>query len=387
MASEGVLEYNYVSEPDADLQCAICLGLVKDPLQHEECGKLFCEECIEKYGKYKRCPHCRTKGSKFYRDKISECFIFVDKTSMLTSAGQSSVLALRVNCNNVNGECEWEGTVGTLEEHVATCEFALVPCPKQCKSSDDKVEYFMNKAVDEHLEKDCPNRDYECEHCGEKGTFANITQVHDEKCEKKMLPCPNADCTDIVQRQSIKRHLDSCIYTEVPCKYRDIGCDVKMRRDALSAHEDGEDKLHLHMALDTIIKGMGETKKSITFSMREFQRKKEESILVRSPSFYTSTGFNIYIRIKVQGTHVSLYADAYGQSVGITCELLNQMEDNNHHVVTWDFGDQHYADHLIPNSELDYDPVKNTQYLKDDTLYFRVTDHRPWLQCTCGDKK
>ena len=76
MASEGVLEYNYVSEPDADLQCPICLGLVKDPLQHEECGKLFCEECIEKYGKYKRCPHCRTHGSKFYQDKISECLYY-----------------------------------------------------------------------------------------------------------------------------------------------------------------------------------------------------------------------------------------------------------------------------------------------------------------------
>ena len=318
---------------------------------------------------------------------------------MLTSAGQSSVLALRVNCNNVNSECEWEGTVGTLEEHVATCEFALVPCPKQCKSSDDKVEYFMNKAVDEHLEKGCPNRDYKCEHCGEKGTYANITQVHDEKCGKKMLPCPNADCTDTVQRLSIKRHLDSCIYTEVPCKYRDIGCAVKMRRDALSAHEDGEDKLHLHMALDTIIKGMGETKKSITFSMGEFQRKKEEDITGRSPSFYTSTGFNIYIRVfpnglNGQGTHLSVQVMAlifvgdstsgHGVFGSITCELLNQKEDDNHHARTLD-GDQSSIEYrFIPHSELDYDPVKNTQYLKDDTLYFRVTDHRPWLQCTAG---
>ena len=313
---------------------------------------------------------------------------------MLTSSGQSSVLALRVNCNNVNSDCEWEGTVGTLEEHVATCEFALVPCPKQCKSSDDKVEYFMNKAVDEHLKKDCPNRDYECEHCGEKGTYANITQVHDEKCEKKMLPCPNADCRDTVQRRGIKRHLDSCIYTEVPCKYRDIGCDLKMRRDVLSAHENDEDKLHLHMALDTIIKGMGETKKLITFGMGGFQRKKEEDKTVSSPFFYTSTGFNIYIRVfpnglgNGQGTHVSLKAFAFNSTgvVGsITCELLNQLEDNNHHVRTLDFSglSSVYADSIIPHSELDYDPVKNTQYLKDDTLYFRVTGHspKPWLQC------
>ena len=78
MASEGILEYSYVSEPDADLQCAICLGLVKDPLQHEECGKLFCEECIKKHGKDKPCPHCRTQGSKFYQDKRGECLFVVD---------------------------------------------------------------------------------------------------------------------------------------------------------------------------------------------------------------------------------------------------------------------------------------------------------------------
>ena len=311
---------------------------------------------------------------------------------MLTSAGQSSVLALHVNCNNVNSECEWEGTVGTLEEHVATCEFALVPCPKQCKSSDDKVEYFMNKAVDEHLEKVCPNRDYECEHCGEKGTYANITQVHDEKCDKKMLPCPNADCTDIIQRRGIKRHLDSCIYTEVPCKYRDIGCDVKMRRDALSAPEDGEDKLHLHMALDTIIEGVGEIKKSITFSVGEFQRIKERGYYVESPFFRTAgtsaTGFQSRITVCPGGwsdgcrTHVSLWWE-YGGVGSITCELLNQLEDDNHRVQTFDEFIVSVTCFIL-HSELDYDPVKNTQYLKDDTLYFRVTFHRPkpWLQCT-----
>ena len=29
------------------------------------------------------------------------------------------------------------GTVGTLEEHVATCGFTLVPCSKQCEDDND----------------------------------------------------------------------------------------------------------------------------------------------------------------------------------------------------------------------------------------------------------
>ena len=32
----------YVNEPDDDLKCAICLDVVQDPLQHQECEKLFC---------------------------------------------------------------------------------------------------------------------------------------------------------------------------------------------------------------------------------------------------------------------------------------------------------------------------------------------------------
>ena len=35
---------------------------------------------------------------------------------------------------------------------------------------------------------------------------------------------------------------------------------------------------------------------------------------------------------------------------------------------------------FIPHSALAHDPVKNTQYLKNDTLYFRMeveTEHRP----------
>jgi hypothetical protein len=34
---------------------------------------------------------------------------------------------------------------------------------------------------------------------------------------------------------------------------------------------------------------------------------------------------------------------------------------------------------FIAHSKLAHDPLKNTKYLKDDTLYFRVSDHKPWL--------
>ncbi len=64
----------------------------------------------------------------------------------------------------------------------------------------------------------------------------------------------------------------------------------------------------------------------------------------------------------------------------VTITLLNQLEDKNHHSVTivMDATENMrpgkslgYHDY-ISQSELDYDPEENTQYLKDDKLCFRV---------------
>ena len=62
----------FLTEPDDDLKCLICLGVSRDPLQHEECGRLFCKECLEKYGKHMPCPNCRKEKSHYYVDNRSK---------------------------------------------------------------------------------------------------------------------------------------------------------------------------------------------------------------------------------------------------------------------------------------------------------------------------
>ena len=140
---------------------------------------------------------------------------------------------------------------------MATCEFTLLPCPKQCKDDNSEVKSFMRKNLHKHLKKDCPNRDYTCEHCGEKGTYAHITQVHGKTCSKKILPCPNTGCSYTTNRQYLKRHIATeCEYTVIPCKYRRLGCETKLKRKDIITHEE-DDKLHLYKAnnLFTQLKG------------------------------------------------------------------------------------------------------------------------------------
>ena len=79
-----------------------------------------------------------------------------------------------------------------------------------------------------------------------------ITEVHDKSCEKKMLPCPNVGCKKYIQRHNISRRVSKCPHTLIPCKYQGNECDAELKRSQdLAAHEQ-DDKIHLHMALETV---------------------------------------------------------------------------------------------------------------------------------------
>ena len=62
---------NFISKPDANLACAICLNIASQPKQCEDCGKLFCTKCIEK-NRRNPCPNCRTKKPRYFKDAKSK---------------------------------------------------------------------------------------------------------------------------------------------------------------------------------------------------------------------------------------------------------------------------------------------------------------------------
>ena len=60
-----------------------------------------------------------------------------------------------MKCDNVEKGCEWEGSVGTLEEHVDTCGFTPVPCPKECTIQGDMIRLIMKKNLNKYLKDLC----------------------------------------------------------------------------------------------------------------------------------------------------------------------------------------------------------------------------------------
>ena len=245
----------------------------------------------------------------------------------------------------------------------------------------------MRRDLPDHQEKVCPKRDYQCEHCGKKGTYAHITQAHDKTCEKKPISCP--ECQDTMLQGTKRKHLEEeCEAAELPCKYIALGCGAKMKRRDKAAHEQ-DSKTHLQMAIETINK----------------MKQKEESVIVKCLLNNTAVadvnGCRLHVKVSRLGSHLqaSVTTEAVETVQGkgsITLTLLNQLEDDNHHsamlTLTGTTNGQHryVKKKFMPSSKLNEDPTKNTLYLKyvpycDNTMYCRVSvkglvSPTPWLQ-------
>ena len=222
--------------------------------------------------------------------------------------------------------------------------------------------------------------------------------------------CPNTGCAVTMERQQLNEHVSKCLHAVVSCKYHGIGCPEKLKKLAMATHEQ-DDTLHLHLALDTVnyLQKNCILKNKKPFAISGYAKMKETDVPAQSAPFYTHPNrYHMTIEVdacswdECKGTHLGVSAvivkgehDATLKwpFLGIvTITLLNQLEDNNHFMRKITYvprsnlcvGDNKGLPHYISNAELGYNPAKNTQYLKDDTLYFRVEvevdNYKPWLE-------
>ena len=218
----------------------------------------------------------------------------------------------------------------------------------------------------------------------------------------------------------------------MPCKYARVGCKEKPLRKDLKTHEE-DDQIHLRVTAETVLELKKKnadletkllkrtTSSPCTFRLTIYQKHKSDDDHFYSPPFYTSlTGYKMCISVDAngegngKGTHVSVFAFlmkgdnddslTWPFTGSVTVELLNQLEDENHFTYTtgpFPADREHVSGRVveggratkgwgktqfISHTKLDYNSDKNCQYLKDDTLIFRVSvqvpDYKPWLECT-----
>ncbi len=338
--------------------------------------------------------------------------------------------------------CEWNGELRSLEDHMQkVCEHILVPCPNNCNNGSTKLR---RNNVDYHLLHKCPNRlhsctkcqkevefrnaryhelmcpkrQYTCPHCWEAGVYDERTTTHLEVCPKVQITCTK--CSLKISRSVELRHHLVCPNEPVRCKYYSIGCGEKPLRKDATKHE-ANAQLHLSLATEEVLR-LKNIKSILTFRMINFEEHKFVGRDFYSHAFFTSSRYKLCIRVDSncndevlplgKATHVSVLAHlmkgdnddslSWPFTGTVTVELLNQLEDKNHRKKTTAFpadsgaservvdGERAYKGYgwskFISHSDLAYKPFTNTQYLKNDTLIFRVSaeapDYKPWLECT-----
>ncbi len=285
------------------------------------------------------------------------------------STGEQEVKSFVVRCSM---HCGWKGELRLVEDHKKDCPEALIPCPRGCNNGSTKI---TRKNVEAHLQSKCPNRPYTCTqceqeiefrnkephlkqscrkrryycpHCFEAGVYDERTTTHYEICPKVEVQCSKC-CIQLLRSDQPKHHL-LCQHEPVRCKYYNIGCGEKPLRKDLSKHEENA-QLHLSVATEELLR-----LKKLTFRIKHiaFHKKQQLQSDIYGPYFNTSiTGYKMCLSIDINGwsdgagTNVSVFVHlmkgdhddtlTWPFTGSVTFELLNQLEDKNHHKRTTAF--------------------------------------------------
>ena len=380
--------------PPDECICLICHLLARDAHQANCCGKIFCRNCLVSHQKQSlkfNCPNCREPlAGKLFKDTKTD----------------RDICHLQIYCTNKNEGCSRQGNLKDIDKHIKQCPNQEVTCDK-CKNN------MQRQQLQNHVENKCLKRDFKCVHCQIVGKYDFITGRHQEECPNIVLPCENDGCLQKVKRCKMGEHRQTCPKEIVKCPYYDIGCHTEMTREDIDQHEENNTKIHLKKAVEKI------NNKScpVLIKLTDFSNHKRLQDEWYSSGFYTSSGgYKIRLNVDANGygnakdTHTSCFINLMpGENDDMlewpfqgkfTIELLNQREDENHRSaeITFDatteekFGgrktkqdESGYGIHLfIPHTNLGFNPSTNTQYLMNDSLYFRVSvdvqsKTKPWL--------
>ena len=380
--------------PPDEYICLLCHLLARDAHQANCCGKIFCQNCLESRRNRSSgytCPNCYSPlAGKYFKDTRTDY----------------DIRHLQIYCTNKEKGCNWQGNIKDIDTHIPKCPNQVVTCDK-CKQN------MQGHQLESHVKDKCVQRYYKCVYCQIVGKYDFITSRHQEVCPDVVLPCTNEGCQQNIKRCNMELHRQTCPKEIVKCPYYDIGCHTEMKREDIDQHEENNTKIHLKKAVEKI----KDKSHPVSIKLTKFSNHKRQQDEWKSPGFYTSAGgYKIRLNVdangyrEAKGTHISCFINVMpGENDEMlewpfegrfTIELLNQREDKNHRSAEIIFdatteekfggrktkqdGNRYGIPLFIPHTDLGLNSSTNTQYLMNDTLYFRVSVNvhsktKPWL--------
>ena len=394
-------KYEFLRSVSEDLKCVLCKHVARDLHTTSCCKKPFCQECITPVLRArKQCPSC--KRVKFAAE--------------LNRRDQRRILARKVRCPMSDKGCTWTGKLEHIEAHLdvgtGDCEYVTAEGPKPgCTRKHDLVP--------------CPNR------CGIKSIkSSDDLDRHLKRCPLQEVGCDlsNAGCDAKVARRDLAKHMEEGVQKHLALI---LAASLRMGADferiLLGQQIEFEEKLQeKDRQLESVKEQLQENRAQVArleqetrareqrveslsraigippfhFSLENFGKLRQDraSLGCSSAPLYTHLhGYKFQVRTWVKGqgtytgTHFSVQFEPHPgdfddklkwpAKFSVTLELLNQYKDRDHISVskTFEYSEPNrlvpwqYFMHVCYDS-LEWDPRRQTQYLKDDKLCFRITN-------------
>lgn len=217
----------FVEAPPKELECTICLNILKEPHLNNCCGQHFCQPCIQRIiDDQKPCPLCNK----------ADFIVILDKKT------ERKILDLQVKCRKHQNGCEWVGELRSLDQHCDTCTYSEVDCPNSCG------ELVQQRFLSSHLEEKCSKRHFNCAYCGHKSTHEDVTAVHWPVCDRYPVSCSNNCGKEGIPRCELEEHKSKeCPLQEVKCKYEYAGWGTTLPRREMLTHIETGAKEYLQL--------------------------------------------------------------------------------------------------------------------------------------------
>ena len=204
--SKGGYDFEFVETPQQNLECSICLMILRDPHVTSCCGNHFCHRCISQVSADRRpCPLCNA----------------TDFTTLLHKGVQREVNALVIYCKWKRLGCEWQGKLAEIGEHLdpkeegpckSGCGYVLVECSNKCGAMVERRQLVQ------HEMDDCPKRLVEVQMSSLTWKLENRLKVVETKLEDvlkekdamkdRLLDIKEQNKTLIKENQVLKRELE-----------------------------------------------------------------------------------------------------------------------------------------------------------------------------------
>ena len=404
-----------------DLQCPICLELVSGPVQ-TSCGHLFCRTCI------KETEICPVDGVTF--------------TAFPDFFNSRRLGGFKVKCPNSKKGCDWQGELRVAEEHTSdVCHFQMVKCRKGCEKEMERRLLMMHTTA-ECLYRDfkCPH----CQHEGPYNTVttSHLTVCESFRlpcvagckrtltcramkdhlantCSEELVECPHkmAGCASIVKRKDLEEHTSDKDH-HLQALMKSYAATMQNLYKRINQSGLVPDVSILPLVFRAWLQNTPTCypHPPWVIKMEGFQEKKEnEEDWFSDPVYSHFGGYKMCLKVHAngnkhgKGTHVSahvcLMRGDHDDNLKwpfkgtIKVSLLNQLEDGQHCTRQLWSPDSNVSEatsnrvtgrekasafwglpRFVSHQDLSCNGRNKLQYLKDNTLFFRVDCFEPKLE-------